>query len=162
MYSEKNLFSNMSGNLQSQAVRFYAIEQFSVKCWENIPGLIWCCFTSLLLVRKTRATLSTNRIQKWTKSRLGQSRFPALQTTLHWFLVIFSIPLIGTEWRSRSRTVLQQIISKHQSMCFCNLTVVSSAILNCYAVVLLPDSRFPVLRPSFPVPNFKNISSVAT
>lgn len=82
--------------------------------------------------------------------------------SLHWFLVIFSFPLIGTEWRSRSRTVLQQIISKHQSMCLCNLTVVSSAILNCYAVVLLPDSRFPVLRPSFPVPNFKNISSVAT
>lgn len=60
----------MSGNLQSQAVRFYAIEQFSVKCRKNIP------FTSLLLVRKTRATLSTNRIQKWTCYFIESSLVP--------------------------------------------------------------------------------------
>lgn len=86
---------------------------------------------------------------------IGFKSEPVTSLSLHWFLVIFSFPLIGTEWRSRSRTVLQQIISKHQSMCLCNLTVVSSAILNCYAVVLLPDSRLPVLRPSSFVPRSK-------
>lgn len=97
-----------------------------------------------------------NLVSTWSVAFSRASNYLLDYTlSLHWFLVIFSFPLIGTEWRSRSRTVLQQIISKHQSMCLCNLTVVSSAILNCYAVVLLPDSQFPVLRPSFPVPRSK-------
>ena len=97
-----------------------------------------------------------NLVSTWSVAFSRASNYLLDYTlSLHWFLVIFSFPLIGTEWRSRSRTVLQQIISKHQSMCLCNLTVVSSAILNCYAVVLLLDSQFPVLRPSFSVPRSK-------
>ena len=41
--------------------------------------MFWLCY-ALWLVKKTRAILSTNQMQKWKQSRLGHSRLPVFQT----------------------------------------------------------------------------------
>ena len=41
--------------------------------------MFWLCY-ALWLIKKTRAILSTNQMQKWKQSRLGHSRLPVFQT----------------------------------------------------------------------------------
>lgn len=149
----------MSGNLQSQAVRFYAIEQFSVKCWENIPGLIWCCFTSLLLVRKTRATLSTNRIQKWPSLNLVSRFFPRSKLFAWLYFESSLVPcdiFVSFDWDRMAFTFAYGPPADHKQTSINVFVQFNRGVIRHFELLCCSFApRFPVPCPSSFVPRSK-------
>ena len=65
------------------------------KVIRNCLGL--AILRSMIGLKKTRATYSTNQVQNQTQSRLGHIRFPALGAgyVSHWFIVLFAFLVIA-------------------------------------------------------------------